>query len=65
VHRQVGAQSNAMTHSYKALLKDKEIISAEVFNEYNQGFVYPRINPVRKDVAVMTHQSEVVNVWEE
>jgi len=27
-------------------------------------FVYRRINPIRKDVAVMTHQSEVVNVWE-
>lgn len=26
-----------MTHSYKALLKDKEIIAAEVLNEYNQG----------------------------
>lgn len=61
----VGVQANAMTHSYKALLKDKEIIAAEVFNEYNQGFVYPRINPVRKDVAVMTHQSEVVHVWED
>ncbi|KAJ7046791.1 hypothetical protein C8F04DRAFT_1061771 [Mycena alexandri] len=61
----VGAQANAVTHSYKALIKDKEIIAAEVFHEYNQGFVYPRINPVRKDVAVMTHQSEVVNVWED
>ncbi|KAF7338290.1 hypothetical protein MVEN_02054400 [Mycena venus] len=54
----VGAQANVMTHSYKALLKDKEIIAAEVLNEYNTGFVYPRINPVRKDAAVMTHQSE-------
>ncbi|KAJ7632629.1 hypothetical protein FB45DRAFT_912982 [Roridomyces roridus] len=61
----VGVQANAMTLSYKALLKDKEIIAAEVFNEYNSGFVYPRINPVRKDVAVMTHQSEVVNIWED
>lgn len=25
-----------MTHSYKLLLKDKEIIAAEVMNEYNQ-----------------------------
>ncbi|KAJ6547572.1 hypothetical protein B0H19DRAFT_1266485 [Mycena capillaripes] len=57
----VGAQANAMTHSYKALLKDKEIIAAEVLHEYNQGFVYPRINPVRRDVAVMTHQSEVLD----
>ncbi|KAF7363455.1 hypothetical protein MSAN_01001300 [Mycena sanguinolenta] len=55
----VGAQANIMTHTYKALIKDKEIIAAEVFNEYNTGFVYPRVNPVRKDVAVMTHQSEV------
>ncbi|KAK7014857.1 hypothetical protein R3P38DRAFT_2997999 [Favolaschia claudopus] len=61
----VGAQANVMTHTYKMLLKDKEIIAAEVMNEYNSGFVYPRINPVRKDVAVMTHQSEVVNVWED
>ncbi|KAJ7685194.1 hypothetical protein DFH06DRAFT_1157786 [Mycena polygramma] len=61
----VGGQANAMTHSYKALIKDKEIIAAEVFNEYNEGFVYPRINPVRRDVAVMTHQSEVVNIWED
>lgn len=27
-------------------------------------FVYPRVNPVRRDVAVMTHESEMVNVWE-
>ncbi|KAF5391451.1 hypothetical protein D9757_001881 [Collybiopsis confluens] len=61
----VGAQLNAMMLSYKALLKDKEILYAEVMNEYNEGFVYPKINPVRKDVAIMTHQSEIVNVWED
>lgn len=73
----------AQTRSFNALLKDKEIIAAEVLNEYNHGvrflalciphvftftalqFVYPRINPIRKDVAVMTHQSEIVNVWED
>lgn len=26
-------------------------------------FVIPRINPIRKDAAVMTHQAEMVNVW--
>jgi len=61
----VGVQLHALTRSYTLLLKDKEIISAEVMKEYNQGFVYPRIMPIRKDVAVMTHQSEVVNVWED
>jgi Protein of unknown function (DUF2418) len=72
-----------MAYAFHTLLKDKEIIAAEVMNEYNQGvcwpyslrmppvpmfmpqFVYPRINPIRKDVAVMTHQSEVVNIWED
>ncbi|PSR94100.1 hypothetical protein PHLCEN_2v4528 [Hermanssonia centrifuga] len=27
-------------------------------------FVYPRINPIRKDAAVMTHQAEMVNTWD-
>ncbi|KAG6897583.1 hypothetical protein C0992_000171 [Termitomyces sp. T32_za158] len=57
----VWAQLNAMVYWYTGLLKDKEIIAAEVMNEYNQGFVYPRIMPIRKDVAVMTHESEIVN----
>ncbi|KIK57819.1 hypothetical protein GYMLUDRAFT_46023 [Collybiopsis luxurians FD-317 M1] len=61
----VGAQLHVTTLSYKALIKDKEILYAEVMNEYNEGFVYPRINPIRRDVAVMTHQSEVVSVWED
>ncbi|KAK0210762.1 hypothetical protein DFS33DRAFT_1295335 [Desarmillaria ectypa] len=61
----VGLELNTMTASYKALVKDKEIIAAEVMHEYNEGFVYPRINPIRKDVAIMTHQSEVVNAWED
>ncbi|TFK42573.1 hypothetical protein BDQ12DRAFT_732214 [Crucibulum laeve] len=61
----VGIQLNMLIHSYKSLVKDKEILSAEVMHEYNAGFVYPRINPIRHDVAVMTHQSEVVNVWED
>jgi hypothetical protein len=30
-------QAHAMTHTFKALIKDKEIIAAEVFNEYNSG----------------------------
>ncbi|KAF7294923.1 hypothetical protein MIND_01030400 [Mycena indigotica] len=61
----VSAQSFLITHFFKTLIKDKEIIAAEVFNEYNTGFVYPRLNPVRADVGVQTHQSEVVNVWED
>ncbi|EGN92429.1 hypothetical protein SERLA73DRAFT_191057 [Serpula lacrymans var. lacrymans S7.3] len=61
----VGLQMHGLVKAYEALLKDKEIIAAEVMAEYNEGFVYPRINPIRKDVAVMTHQSEMVNIWED
>ncbi|KAH9951901.1 hypothetical protein B0H21DRAFT_3460 [Amylocystis lapponica] len=59
------AQLRAMTRAYEALMKDRTIIAAEVLHEYDEKFVIPRVNPVRKDAAVMTHQAEVVNVWED
>ncbi|KAF7976313.1 hypothetical protein HWV62_7023 [Athelia sp. TMB] len=61
----VSAQMWVLVQSFTALVKDKEIIAAEVMHEYNEGFVYPRVNPIRKDAAVMTHQAETVNVWED
>ncbi|EKM55495.1 uncharacterized protein PHACADRAFT_195529 [Phanerochaete carnosa HHB-10118-sp] len=56
----VGVQTRALTKSYDILIKDRAIISAEVLHEYDEKFVYPRINPLRKDQAVMTHQAEMV-----
>lgn len=35
---------------------DRDLLSSK--------FVNPRVNPVRKDAAVMTHESEMVNMWE-
>jgi len=35
------------------------------FTNHTVQFVIPRINPIRRDAAVMTHQAEVVNVWED
>ncbi|KAF8628325.1 hypothetical protein AX15_003871 [Amanita polypyramis BW_CC] len=61
----VSFQLNTMIRAFTVLLKDKTLIASEVFNEYNQGYVYPRLHPIRRDVAVMTHQSEMVNVWED
>ncbi|KAF8163310.1 hypothetical protein B0H34DRAFT_795036 [Crassisporium funariophilum] len=61
----MGIQLNALSHSYTTLLKDRQLLASETMKEYNDVFVYPRINPIRRDVAVMTHQSEVVNVWEQ
>ncbi|ETW85911.1 hypothetical protein HETIRDRAFT_310986 [Heterobasidion irregulare TC 32-1] len=61
----VSAQLRALTETYQALLKDRAIIAAEVMHEYDEKFVYPRVNPVRKDAAVMTNQAEIVNIWED
>ncbi|TFY71200.1 hypothetical protein EVG20_g1812 [Dentipellis fragilis] len=61
----VGIQLRIMTQTYEALLKDRGIIAAEVMHEYDQKFVYPRVNPIRSDASVQTHEGEVVNVWED
>jgi hypothetical protein len=60
----VAVQLQAFKQSFEALLKDRTIIASEVMHEYNDKFVNPRVNPIRKDAAVMTNQSELVNVWE-
>ncbi|KIY70912.1 hypothetical protein CYLTODRAFT_160914 [Cylindrobasidium torrendii FP15055 ss-10] len=59
----VWAQLTIFVNMYTCLVKDKEIIAAEVMYEYNTGFVYPRVNPVRRDAATMTHESEMVDPW--
>ncbi|KAI0934498.1 hypothetical protein AcV5_006325 [Taiwanofungus camphoratus] len=61
----IGVQLRALTRAYEALLKDRAIIAAEVLHEYDEKFVYPRVNPIRKDAAVMTHQAELVDSWDE
>ncbi|KAL4067634.1 hypothetical protein J3A83DRAFT_4097267 [Scleroderma citrinum] len=61
----VGVQMGALVKAYEGMVKDRAILAAEVMHEYNESFVYPKTNPLRRDVAVMTHQSEMVNVWED
>ncbi|KAI0320094.1 hypothetical protein OF83DRAFT_1259018 [Amylostereum chailletii] len=66
----MGIQLNVLVQTYDALLKDRSIIAAEVMHEYDTKgrwfllsfahFVYPRVNPVRRDACVMTHESEMV-----
>lgn len=60
----VGIQMGALSEAYEGLVKDRAVLAAEVMHEYNESFVYPRVNPLRRDAAVMTHQSEMVNIWE-
>ncbi|KAF8582285.1 hypothetical protein K439DRAFT_1653827 [Ramaria rubella] len=55
------AQLFALDQWYSRLLKDKELLSAEVMHEYDEKFVFPHIMRVRKDVGVMTHEAEMVS----
>jgi Protein of unknown function (DUF2418) len=36
---------------------------SSIHSSNRNQFVIPRVNPVRRDVAVMTHQAEVFDVW--
>ncbi|KAI0093526.1 hypothetical protein BDY19DRAFT_861168, partial [Irpex rosettiformis] len=60
----VSMHIRALIQSFEALQKDRAIISAEVFHEYDEKFVIPRVNPIRKDAATMTHQAEMVTGWD-
>jgi len=57
----VSFQVRVLTTTYEALLKDRAIIAAEVLHEYDEKFVSPRINPVRRDACVMTNEAEIVD----
>ncbi|KAG1718425.1 uncharacterized protein EDB91DRAFT_1173566, partial [Suillus paluster] len=48
----VGVQTSLLVQAYEGLVKDRAILAAEVMHEYNEGFVYPRMNTM-------------VNVWED
>ncbi|OBZ69216.1 hypothetical protein A0H81_10806 [Grifola frondosa] len=52
-------------HEYNEKVRLDLIFQLRLVLSARVQFVYPRVNPIRKDVAVMTHQSEVVNVWED
>ncbi|EPQ58114.1 hypothetical protein GLOTRDRAFT_72177 [Gloeophyllum trabeum ATCC 11539] len=56
----VGVQLHTQMSFYDALLKDRQIISEEVMHEYNDKFVYPRVHPLKREIGVMTHESEMI-----
>jgi len=53
-------QLNALILAYGYLINDKAILSAELLNEYDQKFVFPRVFPVRHDACTQTHEAEMV-----
>lgn len=46
---------------FEQAIKDERLIQGEVMHEYNEGFVNPRLNVVRKDACVMTNEAEYVD----
>jgi len=54
-------QLYALISAYTALVKDKDILSAEVLHEYDNKFVTPRLHRVMHDKCVMTHEAEIVD----
>ncbi|KAG9031721.1 hypothetical protein FRB95_002393 [Tulasnella sp. JGI-2019a] len=55
------ATLNGLISYYERLVKDSKTLASEVMFEYNETFVYPRINVVKKDACVMTHEAEIVD----
>ncbi|KAG8800260.1 hypothetical protein FRC17_006914 [Serendipita sp. 399] len=53
-------QLGIIVKSYSHLVKDRQIVDAEVLYEYQQRFVNPRLNVIKKDACVMTHEAEMI-----
>ncbi|EJD44054.1 hypothetical protein AURDEDRAFT_185112 [Auricularia subglabra TFB-10046 SS5] len=57
-------QLSILMKAYDALVKDTRILGASVLQEYDEKaspFVQPRINVIRRDACVQTHEAEIVH----
>jgi hypothetical protein len=43
-----------MAREYRQLIEDKAILFKQMYNEYNERFVHPRLFPLKFDVACQT-----------
>ncbi|KAJ1996215.1 hypothetical protein GGI25_002205 [Coemansia spiralis] len=50
----VAVQCSFVVREYSVLVKDKQILFGEVYNEYNDKFVHPRVFPSTRDVGTST-----------
>ncbi|KAA1069555.1 hypothetical protein PGT21_028050 [Puccinia graminis f. sp. tritici] len=53
-------QNYFMVNHFSQLVKDKEIIQAEVMHEYNTKFVYPKAFPHTREASTMTSSAEFI-----
>ncbi|KDN42987.1 hypothetical protein K437DRAFT_225874 [Tilletiaria anomala UBC 951] len=58
----LSGQMQWVMREFQALLKDRQTISGEVMNEYEQKFVLPRAMPEVRDACVMTSEAEMIGV---
>ncbi|KAG9305907.1 hypothetical protein G9A89_016559 [Geosiphon pyriformis] len=52
----IACQVSIIVKIYTAYMKDKEVLFAEVANEYDQRFVYPNIFKQKRDVSTQTER---------
>ncbi|KAJ2853106.1 hypothetical protein FB639_006596, partial [Coemansia asiatica] len=50
----VACQCTYLVFAYTTMVKDKQILFGEVYNEYNQKFVNPRVFAAKRDAATST-----------
>ncbi|PWN52949.1 hypothetical protein IE53DRAFT_232611 [Violaceomyces palustris] len=51
-------QVHHLSQTYKSLVKDRILLSAEVMHEYDEKFVLPRAMPLVRDASTMTSPVE-------
>ncbi|KZV81852.1 hypothetical protein EXIGLDRAFT_779236 [Exidia glandulosa HHB12029] len=57
----LSAQLSILMKAYDALVKDTRILGASVLQEYDEKYVQPRINVVKRDAIVQTHEAEMID----
>ncbi|KAH7107794.1 hypothetical protein BKA62DRAFT_684465 [Auriculariales sp. MPI-PUGE-AT-0066] len=57
----LGIQLSILIKAYDGLVKDMRILQASVLAEYDQTFVQPRLNIIRRDAMVQTYPGEIQN----
>ncbi|KAH9450769.1 hypothetical protein MJO28_009790 [Puccinia striiformis f. sp. tritici] len=54
------SQNYFVVNHFSQLVRDKEIIQAEVMHEYNTKFVYPKAFPLTREASTMTSSAEFI-----
>ncbi|RKP35807.1 hypothetical protein BJ085DRAFT_11452, partial [Dimargaris cristalligena] len=50
----IGLQLRVVSTWYEALVKDKQVLFGQMYNEYNYTYVHPRLNVIKCDKVTAT-----------